>query len=51
MKNSSESKGMFNLDAQVFEILNYTELHLVRGGGSEEKTRTKETDVYDTRDN
>jgi hypothetical protein len=50
MKNNSETKLKVNPNFQGFEILNYTELHLVRGGNSEGQTKTKETDVYDTRE-
>lgn len=34
----------------IIELLSDSELFIVRGGSSEEKGKTKETDVYDTRD-
>ncbi len=32
------------------EELNYSEMYRIRGGYAEEKTKTKEIDVYDTRE-
>jgi len=36
--------------ARSIEFLSINELLLVKGGSSEDKNKTKETDVYDTRD-
>jgi hypothetical protein len=32
------------------ELLINTELHLIRGGNSDDKSKTQETDVYDKRE-
>lgn len=46
----STNNSFINLDN--IEVLNSAEMFNIRGGaaGSEEKTRTKDEDVYDTRE-
>jgi hypothetical protein len=50
MNTINENKGTKILYFEGFEILNSIELHVIRGGNSEDKSKTKETDVYDTRE-
>jgi hypothetical protein len=35
---------------QGFEELTVSEMFRIRGGGSDDKTKTKEIDIYDTRE-
>ena len=51
MKKSMENKTKINiLKADGYEMLTLDELHSIRGGNSNDKTQTKEKDIYDRRD-
>lgn len=50
MKTINDIKGKNIMFLNGIEILNNTELHTIRGGNTEDKSKTKETDVYDTRE-
>ena len=50
MKNIFNNIEINKSSLKGIEELSITELLKIRGGNSDDKTKTKETDIYDTRD-
>ncbi len=51
MKTSRKiNNGLHIGDLNGIVELDYSEMYRIRGGSSEEKTKTKDIDVYDTRE-
>jgi hypothetical protein len=50
MKTIKENKLNSTMCLSGIELLITSELQIIRGGNSEDKSNTKETDVYDKRE-